>query len=128
MLKIEKYRKQLVSLSVLDIGAFTERYDLGELICNNPDEFFGEIGQRLFVIGKNIQLSDTVEIAVDLVAVDMKGSGGHCHPSAEQRAAASVAGCYVFRYPCTMGTGRHPRPFVGRAKKGSGGFLGREHR
>ncbi len=73
MLKIEKYRKQLVSLSVLDIGAFTERYDLGELICNNPDEFFGEIGQRLFVIGKNIQLSDTVEIAVDLVAVDMKG-------------------------------------------------------
>ena len=57
MLRIEKYRKQLVSLSVLDIGALTERYDLGELICNSADEFFSEIGQHLFVIGKNIHLS-----------------------------------------------------------------------
>ena len=73
MLRIEKYRKQLVSLSVLDIGALTERYDLGELICNSADEFFSEIGQHLFVIGKNIQLSETVEITVDLLAVDMKG-------------------------------------------------------
>ena len=70
MLKIEKYRKQLLSLTTLDIGALPERYDLGELIRNSPDEFFGEIGVQLFVIGENIQLSNTAEVRVDLVAID----------------------------------------------------------
>ena len=73
MQRIEQYQKQLISLTVQDIGALTERYDLGELIRNSPGEFFEEIGLKLFVIGKDVQLSETVEIRVDVVAVDQKG-------------------------------------------------------
>ena len=52
MLKINKQDGRLVTLGRSTVGALTERYDLGQLVVSSADEFFGEIGQRLFVVGK----------------------------------------------------------------------------
>jgi hypothetical protein len=73
MLKIEKGRNRLLPLGRSTVGALTERYDLGQLIVNSADEFFGEIGQRLFVVGKNVCPSEAVPIPIDLLALDPRG-------------------------------------------------------
>jgi len=57
MLKIDRDNQ---SFSLLDTPtladvSITERYDLQEFICNTPDAFFKEIGQELFLLGKEIE-------------------------------------------------------------------------
>ena len=73
MLKIDKHRGKLVSLGRSTVGALTERYDLGKLVVNSADEFFGEIGEKLFIVGKNVRPSDAVPIPIDLLAIDPRG-------------------------------------------------------
>ncbi len=73
MLKIDKHDKRLVTLGRSTVGALTERYDLGQLIVSSADEFFGEIGQRLFVVGKNVRPSEEVPLPIDLLALDPQG-------------------------------------------------------
>lgn len=73
MIKIEPERKALVSLEQAQAGELMKRYDLRELIFSSPDVFFKEIGERLFLIGKNVELSQAVPIRIDLLALDESG-------------------------------------------------------
>jgi hypothetical protein len=73
MLKIDKHDRRLVTLGRSTVGALTERYDLGQLVVSSADEFFGEIGQRLFVVGKNVRPSEEVPLPIDLLALDPQG-------------------------------------------------------
>ena len=72
MLKIHRDNQ---SFSLLDTPtladvSITERYDLQEFISNSPDDFFKEIGQELFLLGKEIEPSKNVQDRIDLLAVD----------------------------------------------------------
>ena len=76
MLKINRDNQ---SFSVLDTPtladvSITERYDLQEYISNSPDAFFKEIGQDLFLIGKEVEPSKNVQDRIDVLAVDKEGT------------------------------------------------------
>ena len=76
MLKIDRDNQ---SFSVLDTPtladvSITERYDLQEFISNSPDAFFNEIGQTLFLFGKEIEPSKNVQDRIDLLAMDKEGT------------------------------------------------------
>jgi len=75
MLKIDRDNQSfslLDSPTLADVS-ITERYDLQEFISNSPTEFFMEIGQELFLIGKEIEPSSNVQDRIDLLAVDRDG-------------------------------------------------------
>ena len=57
MLKInrDKQNFSLLDRPTLADVSITERYDLQEFISNSPVGFFREIGQELFLLGKEIQ-------------------------------------------------------------------------
>jgi len=75
MLKIERNKKTFAKIGVVSLAdaAIRERYDLQEYVCNSPDAFFGEIGLKLFVIGKEIKPSDAVQDRIDILALDEDG-------------------------------------------------------
>lgn len=75
MLKIDRNKRSFVQLDTpsLAAAAVSERYDLQEYISNSPEPFFGELGQDLFLLGKEVPLSTTVPDRLDLLAVDRQG-------------------------------------------------------
>jgi hypothetical protein len=75
MLKIDRNRRSFVQLDTPSLAeaAVSERYDLQEYISNSPEAFFGELGQDLFLLGKEVPLSATVPDRLDLLAVDRQG-------------------------------------------------------
>lgn len=75
MLKIDRKGRtfsRLVSDSLGD-AEISERYDLQEFISNSPDEFFSELGEELFLVGKEIEPSGRVQDRIDLLALDRDG-------------------------------------------------------
>ena len=72
MLKIDRNKRSFVQLDTPSLAeaAVSERYDLQEYISNSPEAFFGELGQDLFLIGKEVPLSTTVQDRLDLLAVE----------------------------------------------------------
>lgn len=76
MLRIDRDRKSLTSLQepTLAQSAISERYDLQEFIVNSPDVFFHEIGQDLFLLGKEIVVSPETPDRLDILAVDPQGA------------------------------------------------------
>jgi hypothetical protein len=73
MLKIDKAAKKLVPLAAAEPGSLSGRLDLTEYIANSPAEFFGEIGQKVLVLGRKVRPSPNVPIAVDVLGLDAQG-------------------------------------------------------
>ena len=75
MLRIDRDQKCFSVLSKPSFAdvSITERYDLQEYIANSPGEFFGELGQELFLLGKEIEPSTNVQDRIDLLALDKRG-------------------------------------------------------
>jgi hypothetical protein len=76
MLKMNRNAKTFTSLETpsLSEASVTERYDLQEFICHSPSDFFREIGQQLFLVGKEIKPSDNVQDRIDVLALDKEGN------------------------------------------------------
>ena len=76
MLKIHRdnQRFSLLDAPTLADVSITERYDLQEFITNSPDAFFKEIGQELFLLGKEVLPSKNVQERIDVLAIDREGN------------------------------------------------------
>ncbi len=76
MLKINRDKKTFSKLESPTLAevAITERYDLQEFIANSPETFFKELGLELFLVGKELTPSQTVQDRIDLLAIDKEGS------------------------------------------------------
>jgi hypothetical protein len=64
---------RLTRSSMSDL-AITECGGLQEMICNSPEEFFAELGQRMFVLGKEVKPSSIVQDRIDILALDSDGN------------------------------------------------------
>jgi hypothetical protein len=75
MLKIDRQNKNFSLLATPSLASvsITERYDLQEFISNSPKSFFEELGLELFLVGKEVVPSKTVQDRIDLVAFDKEG-------------------------------------------------------
>ena len=76
MLRIDRDAQGFVALECPTLAdcSITERYDLQEFIFNSPSIFFKEIGQDLFLIGKEVVASKNVQDRIDILAVDKEGA------------------------------------------------------
>jgi hypothetical protein len=76
MLRIDRDGKSLSPLGTPRLAevSITERYDLQELIANSPVAFFAEIGRELFVVGKEVLPSTSVQDRIDLLCIDKSGA------------------------------------------------------
>jgi hypothetical protein len=75
MLKIDRKNQSFTRLEMPKLAEISilERYGLQQYICNSPEEFFGEIGQELFLIGKEVKPSDDVDDRIDILGLDKEG-------------------------------------------------------
>ena len=75
MLKIEREQKRLQPLDQMKLipAVSGDGFDLREVILNSPTEFLEEIRQKVFLIGKDILLSEHSDLKVDLLGVDPEG-------------------------------------------------------
>ncbi|MDA1315777.1 MAG: PAS domain S-box protein [Acidobacteria bacterium] len=75
MLKIEREQKRLQSLDQMKLTPAGPGgdFDLREVILNSPAEFLEEIHQKLFLIGKDILVSEESGLKADLLGVDPEG-------------------------------------------------------
>lgn len=78
MLKINRTRQSFSPLATPSLAgaSITERYDLQEFIANSPDAFFEEIGQKLFLRGKEVAPSKNVLDRNYVLLVDNEGESG----------------------------------------------------
>jgi hypothetical protein len=73
MVKLQQDSKKLTALQVSPAGLLSARHDLKEYVFNSPSEFFAEIGQRLFLIAKDVEVCSKEKTSIDLLALDEQG-------------------------------------------------------
>lgn len=75
MLKIEREQKRLQALDQMKLtpAASGDGFDLREVILNSPTEFLEEIRQKLFLIGKDVLVSEKSSLKADLLGIDQEG-------------------------------------------------------
>jgi hypothetical protein len=76
MLKVDRNNRQFTRLSrpSLADAQLLERSDLQECIYNSSTEFFAEIGERVFVIGKEVTPIQAFPDRIDLLGIDPDGT------------------------------------------------------
>ena len=77
MLKVDSEHGKLVALGQLELrpSRIAEHHQLRELILNSADAFFKEIGQHVFVIGKDIYPSEqAAPLRADILGLDESGN------------------------------------------------------
>lgn len=76
MLRVDRTAKTFTRLkgTTMTEAAIREVDDLQAWICNSPNEFFEEMDQKLFLMGKEVEPSDTVADRIDLLALDIEGN------------------------------------------------------
>ena len=76
MLKVDRGNRTFSRLDspTLADAQILERVDLQECIYNSSNDFFAEIGERVFVLGKEVSPSQTVQDRIDLLAIDVEGT------------------------------------------------------
>ena len=74
MLKIERDKKAFATLAVLSLAdAAILSVTICRYICNSPDAFFAEIGQKLFLIAKGGNAVRSVQDRIDLLFWTTRG-------------------------------------------------------
>jgi hypothetical protein len=75
MLKVDHDKKTLEPVQAIRLAEakWTERHDLQRMIRTSPEAFFKEIGERLLLIGEEVQPSHLVADRIDLLAIDDEG-------------------------------------------------------
>lgn len=76
MLRIDRTGRRFTRLDTPSLAgvSLTERYDLQEFIINSPEDFFGELGLELFLLGQEVVPSAAVLDRIDLLALDKAGA------------------------------------------------------
>jgi hypothetical protein len=76
MLKVDRTNRTFSPLDSPSLAnaQFLERADLQECIYNSSDAFFAEIGEDVFVAGKEVAPSKTVQDRIDLLGIDPEGT------------------------------------------------------
>lgn len=76
MLKVCKRRSQFerLSMKTLKEASILEVQDLQKMILADPDAFFGELGEDLLIVGREVKPSDMVGDSIDILAVDKDGN------------------------------------------------------
>jgi len=72
MLRIDRNQKSLTPMTNRSLGEvdLKERYDLQQLIRQNAEAFFTEMGETLLLVGQEVCPTDVVDDRIDLLAVD----------------------------------------------------------
>lgn len=72
MLRIDRNQKSLTPMTnqSLSEAGLKERYDLQQLIRQNAEAFFTEMGETLLLIGEEVCPTDVVDNRIDLLSVD----------------------------------------------------------
>ena len=76
MLRIDKKGKRLVGVQKSSLSAADQwERELEDMIWASPQVFCDELGQKLWMIGREVRPSDAVPDRMDLLAIDEEGSG-----------------------------------------------------
>ena len=73
MVKLQQKSKRLIALQVAPAGVLSARHELKDYVFNSPGEFFAEIGQRLFLIARDVEVCSKEKTSIDLLALDEQG-------------------------------------------------------
>src|SRR5207248_10466649 len=76
MFRIDNSKKTLIILArkTMSQSGYWERRDIQEMICRTPNPFCDEIGERIRVVGSEVQPTDVVQDRIDLLGVDVDGA------------------------------------------------------
>ena len=76
MLRINRNQKSLIPMTNQSLGevGLKERYDLQQMMRQNADAFFAEMGEKLLLVGEEVCPTDVVDDRIDLLVVDKEAA------------------------------------------------------